>query len=284
MKIKIITNTFEKYHRQDVAVQSWLHLQKLFPEIEIINLQFADETDKNYYPELNTKYMLKHSSQTMLTNSTKKLPLVNEIFQHSIMEDCDYFIITNSDVIIMPNLIETIIQNKPKAKACSRLDIEDIESYDSVINKEIKPVRWEPAGYDTFVFNKQWAVENKLCFAFPFFLGKPKFDVVWAGYIKIYGDNTPLGNQYPPHCFHIHHGNSSCYTECPEKDWNHSLLEKMKITEALLVYNIMVLYLKQNLLKRTPWGSFLNIPEDEKKIEKEFFEVLSIHNPDPKII
>lgn len=278
MKIKIITNTFEKYHRQDVAVQSWLHLQKLFPEIEIINLQFADETDKKYYPELDTKYVLNHSSQTILTNSTKKLPLVSEIFQHSITEDCDYFIITNSDVIIMPNLIETIVQNRPKAMACSRLDIEDIYSYQEVINRNVKPVRWEPAGFDVFIFQKEWAEKYKQYFSSQYFLGKPKFDVVWAGYIKIFGDNSPLGNQYPPHCFHIHHGNSSCYIECVEMDWNHKLLETNHIDA--LMRNILLLHLKMNLIKRTPWGSFLNIPKEETTFEKDFFETLNVHNHD----
>jgi hypothetical protein len=55
MKIKIITNTFNDYHRQKVAVDSWLHLKNLYPEMEVINLQFFDEQEQfsNFYPDGN---------------------------------------------------------------------------------------------------------------------------------------------------------------------------------------------------------------------------------------
>ena len=278
MKIKIITNTFQKYHRQDVAVQSWTHLTRLFPNIEIVNLQFSDETDIKFYPELSTLYVLDDSSKTLISDATKKLPCLNEMFSQGLSQDCEYFIITNSDVIIMPNLIEYIQNNKPSAMACSRLDVEDINSYQDVLDKNLKPVRWEPAGFDVFVFKKEWADKHRNYFTTPYFLGKPKFDVVWAGYMKIFGDNSPLGNQYPPYCFHIHHGNSACYLECAEKDWNHGLLKKYPLDA--LMHNIMVLHLKMNLLKRTPWGAFLSIPEQEKNFEKEFFEILNAYNTD----
>lgn len=278
MKIKIITNTFQKYHRQDVAVQSWIHLTSLFSDIEIINLQFSDETENSFYPELTTRYVLDDNSTKFISESTKKLPCLNEMFLKALAEDCEYFIITNSDVIIMPSLIEYIRNKKLSAMACSRLDIEDIDSYQEVLDKNLKPVRWEPAGFDVFVFQKEWAVKHQQYFKSTYFLGKPKFDVVWAGYIKTFGDNSPLGNQYPPYCFHIHHGNSSCYLESVEKDWNHNLLKNNPMDA--LMHNIMVLHLKMNLLNRTPWGAFLNIPEQETKLEKEFFEILNVYNTD----
>ena len=282
--MKIISNTFDNYNRQTVAVDSWRYLKNLYPEIEIINLQFKDEENEyhNFYPDLTTKFSIVESSKTLLPNAEKKLPCVRDLFNAGIEEDCEYFITTNADVIIMPSLIDYIKNNKPDAMACSRLDIEEIDSFQRILDRTVKPVRWEPAGYDTFVFKKEWAVKNKQYFQNPYFIGKPKYDVVWAGYMKIFGDNTPLGNGYPPFCFHIHHGNSSCYLESVEKDWNHGILK----TEHLdcLMHNIMVLHLKMNLLKRTPWGSFLNISDNERKFEKDFFETLSIHNPDPQII
>jgi hypothetical protein len=280
MKIKIITNTFNDYHRQKVAVDSWLHLKNLYPEMEVINLQFFDEQEQfsNFYPDLTTKFLLRQSSQSYLGSSEKKLPLVRDLFNAGVNEDCEYFITTNSDVIIMPSLIEYIQNKKPDAMACSRLDIEEISSFQSIVDQKVVPVRWEPAGFDTFVFKKEWAVKNKHLFQNPYFLGKPKYDVVWAGYMKIFGDNTPLGNDYPPYCFHIHHGNSACYLECIEKDWNHAILRDEHLD--CLMHNIMVLHLKTNLLKRTPWGAFLNIQNEEKQVEKDFFDILNIHNID----
>lgn len=277
MKIKIITNTFRQYHRQDVAVESWTHLTKLYGNLEVINYQFMDEEHdySNFYNNLNTKFCLTKSSKDLIKSSDKKLPCMSEIFKNALTEECDYFIITNSDVIIMPILIQYIMDQEPQAMACSRLDIEDIKSYDSIIQQKITPVRWEIAGFDTFVFNKTWAETHKEKFKTDYFLGKPKYDVVWAGNMKIYGDNTLLGNSYAPYCFHIHHGNESAILDCVEKTYNETqvLVEK----HDNLMYNIMSLYLRLHLIKRTPFGSFINLVENEKDFEKNFFEILNVN-------
>jgi hypothetical protein len=277
MKIKIITNTFQQYHRQNVAVDSWIYLTKLYDNLEVINYQFVDEKHEyeHVYPSLKTKFCLTKSSKSLIKDCNKKLPCVSEIFENSLSEDCEYFIITNSDVIIMPSLIKYIIDQEPQAMACSRLDIEDIKSYDSIIQQQIIPVRWEIAGFDTFIFNKTWAEAHKEKFKTDYFLGKPKYDVVWAGNMKIYGDNTLLGNSYPPYCFHIHHGNESAIIDCIEKTYNENqvLVEK----HDNLMYNIMSLYLRLHLIKRTPFGSFINLVDKEKEFEKNFFEILNVN-------
>lgn len=273
MKILIGSNTFNVYHRQTVAVDSWKHLKNKFPDIiDIVDIQFQDETNSfNNFYELNVKFDLTRSSLDVLPNAEKKLPFVNDIFSSLskyVTSDDDYFIFTNSDVIINSNLIQYIIDNKPLCFACSRLDIHDVSSFQN-LRKEIKPVRWEIAGFDTFIFKKSWFIEHQFLFN-DYLLGKPEFDFVYAFIMKIYGDNTPFGNNNPAFCFHIHHGLASVTTDCPERDYNKNILHTNSFD--LLAGKIMFLHLKNNLIKRQPWGSFLHPTEDEKLIETDFFK------------
>ena len=285
MTITLITNTFSNYQRQNVAADSWRRLKAQFPGIvKVVNLQFADEQEGyvDHYPDFETVFSLTRSSQTVLPNASKKLPFISDLFAEGLKQDSDYFIVTNSDVIVMPSLIQYIIDNRPAAIPCSRLDIEPIDSFNRVLMQEIRPIRWEIAGFDTFVFAKTWAETYKEHFLKDYFLGKPAFDVVWAGYIKLFGNNVPLMNDYPPKCFHINHGISSVTTECAERDWNLALV-KANVLDTLM-NNVMFLHLKNNLLRRQPWGAFLYPSENEKAVERSFFDVMSVVYPVHQIV
>lgn len=277
MKIALLFNTFQDYHRQNVAVDSWRYLKQLFPDVvDLHNIQFKDEEEifKNPYTDIPVRFELSNS-QEQIQGATKKLPFMNEMFNAGLDTDCDYFIITNSDVIIMPLLLEVINNTKNlKALACSRLDIADIDGFQRILAQQVTPIRWEIAGFDTFVFNKQWAIANKHLFQTPYLMGKFLYDVVWAGYIKIYGGNEPLGNGYPPYCFHIHHGISAVTTECPEKDWNHRLTKENDLN--VLMSNAMVFNLTENLVRRTPKGAFLVPAPNERIMEDQFFNCMRI--------
>lgn len=275
MKIALITNTFSDYLRQKIAVDSWIHLKSLYPDLQLINAQFSEDYNiPTPYPELETRYVLSNT-QKKIPNATKNLPLVKELFQCGIHTDAEYFIITNSDVIIMPSLIQTIIENKPVAWACSRLDIEPIDSFQRILDKNVKPVRYEIAGFDVYSFQKEWAINNIQLFSDDFVLGKPLWDVAWAGYCKIFGENFPIGNGFPPHCFHIHHGIGSVMQSCPERDWNIGVAKNTPMTTLMI--NAMVFNLTQNLMRRTPAGSFLIPKDNELVIEKVYFDCLNIH-------
>ena len=276
MIINIIANTYSNYHRQNVAVDSWRHLQKLAPDIiRLHNIQFKDASSLTVdYPDIPIKYLLSNS-QSQIEGATKNLPFMNELFNAGLEMEGDYFIVTNSDVIIMPSLIEYIINSKPRALPCSRLDIENIDSFQRILEQQVKPVRWEIAGFDTFVFEKQWAIKNKELFNQQFLLGKPLYDVVWAGYMKVWNEGEqPLGNGYPPYCFHIHHGIDAVTTECPEKEWNVAITKSNPIN--ILMCNIMVFNLTQNLMRRTPMGAFMNPKPEERMIERVFFDCMRI--------
>lgn len=270
-RIVIGSNTFGKYHRQDVAVDSWKHLQQKY-DIDIYDIQFKDEVRSfdNVY-NLNVIPKLTRSSESILKKSSKKLPLVNDVISCLSEVDCEYFIFTNSDVIINSNLIEYINNSKPTAFGCSRLDIHNVNGFEDILRKNVTPVRYEIAGFDTFIFKKDWYVNHYSLFR-DYFLGKPVWDQVYTTLLKIYADNDPFGNQFPPYCFHIHHGISSVTTECPEQQFNIKNKDGSYIDS--LMCKIFDNYLQSIAIHRQPYGAFLHVEQDEQKHESVFFEKL----------
>lgn len=259
MKIILGTNTYQKYHRQDIAVQSWLKLG-----IDVYDIQFTD-TETAY--KINNLSKLTRSSQTCLKNSEKRLPFVNDIINELSEITCDYFIFTNSDVIIMPSLLQHIEKTNPDCMACSRLDICDISSFDN-IKTEAKPVRWEIAGFDTFVFKRDWYLKHKKLFR-DYFIGRPTWDVVYTGIMKMYGKEFEIGNGNPPFCMHIHHGIAAVTTDTPEKEFNNNNAKKSLADK--FAGQIMSCYIRTILINRPQMGSFLIPLDNERLIEKEFF-------------
>lgn len=277
MQIDIVTNTFGKYHRQNVAVDSWKHLKSLYPSIITLNnFQFSDEkeTFQDHYEGVDTSFRLLRSSKDLMPDATKKLPMVSDIIFQGFKYDADYVLFTNSDVILMPNLIQYIIEHKPECMAVSRLDIEDIPSYDSIINKTITPVRYEIAGFDAFLFERKWFMNHKKYFISNFLLGKPYFDPSFAGLMAIFSDKFKMGNGFPPFAFHIHHGTASVDTDCPERTHNEKIFNKnpwFKIAYNLTFYN-----LQYNLCRRKPWGTFMQPIDGEQETQETFFDVINI--------
>jgi hypothetical protein len=279
MQIGIVTNTFGKYHRQNIATESWIHLKKLFPEnIRLYNLQFKDEKNSftDHYEGIDTVFCLDISSKTYIRNATKKLPVISEIifrgFAHS---KCDYLIYTNSDVILLPRLIEYILTERPDCMAGPRLDIENIDSFQDVLDEKVKPVRNEIAGYDFFVFEKSWFENYKKYFVSKFLIGKPLFDVDYAGLMVLLGKKYHIANGYPVMALHIHHGIDSVTTDCAERDHNQKVHDDNDLFK--IANNVMFFNLQHNLCKRKPWGAFLQPQANEQMIQKTFFDVMNIH-------
>jgi hypothetical protein len=274
MKILIGTNTFGSYDRQDIAVDSYKALKSQYPDVvDVIDVQFQDEkeTFKNIYG-LDVKFDLKRSSLDAVKNAEKKLPFVNDIFNVIYDHSSDYCIFTNSDVILNKSLVEYIIKNKPDCFACSRLDIQPITSF-SELREKATPVRWEIAGFDTFVFKRDWFFKYRYLFH-DYLLGRPQFDHVYAGIMKCFGDNTPLGNQNPAFCFHIHH-KVKWLDGSGETDFNNNSLKEHALDHIMA--NLMFFNLKHNLCRRKPWGAFLQPEANEQQQEKMFFDTFNVH-------
>jgi hypothetical protein len=281
MKITIITNTFQKYHRQNIAVESWLYLKALFSDmVDIKNLQFTDEKGifTNEYENIPTHYILKNSSRTFIPNSFKKLPVFFEMISKGfeISENSEYIIYVNSDVILLPRLISYIQNHKPDCMAGSRIDISHITSFNDVLEHNVVPIRNEIAGFDFFVFKKGWFQQYEKELNSQFVIGKPLFDVDYAGLMVLLGNNFHIANTYPMMALHIYHGNESVTTECPEKEWNYKVHEDnllFKIANNIIFYN-----LQTNLCKRTPWGTFMNPNINEQETQSVFFNTMNIHH------
>jgi len=266
MKVLIGTNTYKKYKRQDIAIDSFIHLSDKY-DCDIIDVQFADEDSSNY--EIRTENILERSSLDV-TSGDKKLPFVNDILNFLSVQDCDYFIYVNSDVILTNTIIKKIINEQPECFACSRVDIEEVDSYDCVSERNITPVRYEIAGFDAFVFKTKWFQDNSNLFQ-DYLVGQPCWDQVYATLMRIFGDSL-FANNFPPCCFHIQHSPTwQINREAPERIYNHKGAEERYLDR--LAFNIFDNYLKTHLVRRTPPGKFMNILPGEQEIEATFFNL-----------
>jgi hypothetical protein len=277
-KITIITNTFGNYHRQNVAVDSWRYLKQLFPNhVDILDIQFEDEKDSfvDHYPDIPKKFVLTNT-QTIIEGATKKLPFFKELFSSG-LDTGSNFIWTNSDVILTEVLIRKITNLDPNSLICSRLDIENINSFDLVVKQNIKPIRWEIAGVDTIYLNHNFASKYKEYFTkYDFVIGKFLFDCYLGGLIKFLDPSPqPVENGYPVSCFHLSHGISSVTTDCPERSWNLKIAEDDPFIRLMI--NMWSFNVMQNFARRTPSGAFMEPRPEERHIEKIFFSYMSAH-------
>jgi hypothetical protein len=279
-QITIVTNTFGKYKRQNIAIESLLHLKKTFPFINIYNFQFKDEekTFQDSYEGIDTLFDLDSSSLTYMKDAKKKLPVFSEmIFKGFNYGDPDYVIYVNSDVILLPRLIELILKESPDCLTGPRLDIEDnLQSFQDVLDDKVTPQRVEIAGYDFFVFKKEWFNENKKYLHSKFLIGKPFFDVVYAGLMVIFGKKYMIYNDFPMLALHMAHGNASVTESCVEREHNENVHTSNPIFN--LAGNIMHYNLQHNLCKRKPWGVFIKPQDNEQDIQHTFFDVMNIHS------
>lgn len=273
MKITIGCSTFGSSSRQRIAIQSWQRLERKFNDVNIINVQFNDSStalDQAHSIKtcgLDTIYTLNRSSE-QIKGSVRKLPFINDIISSISQQDCDYFIFTNSDVIINPNLIRYIQGEQPVAFACSRMDIGHIQSFDDILNKNVVPHRTEIAGFDTFVFKNTWYKKHQHLFN-DYLVGMPYWDQVYAMLMKLFGRNDSFGNKNPPFCFHVKHPIQWGDREAPERIHNHEMMVDNELD--LHAWRLFDKYLTQELMRRTPNGIFINPLQNEEAFEKQYF-------------
>jgi len=265
VKIVIGTNTFGRYNRQNISVDSFVYLTKQFDCVDFVDVQFNNMISKY---DVKCHDVLTRSSKDVISGSTKQLPFVNDILNHLSQIECDYFIYVNSDVILNPNIIKYIMNNNPDSFCCSRVDIADVTSFQQVIDKKVTALRYEIAGFDVFVFKRDWYLRNNDLFD-DFLVGQPCWDQCYAMIVKLFAGGHKIGNKFPPYCFHIQHAPTwQTDTQAPERVYNHKIANKPL---NRLTFNIFDKYLKSVLLRRTPAGAFMNIPEDEDRYESTFF-------------
>jgi len=268
MKIIIGTNIFGKSLKQDLALQTYATLKKKYSGIvDVYAFQFEDDTVE--VPDgIVVSKSLKRSSQDFVIGGKKKAPLIRDLYDSCAEKNTDYFIFTNSDVMISNRLIDYILTEKYIAFGCSRMDIRPIKSLD----ESMIPYRYEVAGFDTFVMKNDWYLKNRNLIK-DYFLGSIWYDTAMTTILKLYGQNDPFVNDYPVKCLHPHHGWGSG-TPNPENDWN----TKLYNTENKDVMDSWGWFYHNVLTKRTPSFYFFDLLPDEKKIEKEHFDKYLLKN------
>lgn len=260
MKIALAVNTFKTdINRFKIANESYKKLNSL-DSIDLFDIQ-----KPGVKGEFKTIDKLERTSKDVIEGSTKELPFVNDLFNIAADLDYDYFIVTNADVMISPRLVNHILDKDITAMSCSRLDVQPVKN----INEDMKPVRWEVAGHDTFCFKTDWFKKHSLLFE-DFLLGKPAYDQHYAALMKVFGNNDSFGNKNPAFCLHEHHGIAAVTTEDVEQQYN---LNQYNNSELAQTYkHVWDDYLQEVLLKRTPWMSFFNEVNNEEEVERKFYD------------
>ena len=260
MKIALAVNTFDTdLNRFKIANQSYEVLDSM-DSVDVFDIQLPSVKGK-----FKTVDRLPRVSSQIIPNSTKDLPFVNDLFNIAADLDYDYFIVTNADVMISPRLIDHILEKNITALPCSRLDVHPVKD----IKQDMKPVRWEIAGFDTFCFKTDWYKEHSGLFK-DYLMGKPYYDHHYATLMKVFGNNDIIGNKNPAFCLHEHHGMAAVTTQDVEQNFN-----KMQYNNSTLVQKYKSIwddFFEQHLLKRKPWGSFRHEIENEAEIEHNHFD------------
>jgi len=168
----------------------------------------------------------------------------------------------NSDILITDNLVNYIKLNPLITTTCQRLDIEPVLS----LSEPIIGRRFEIAGFDAFIFNKKWYLAHQFLFE-DFLLGKVYFDHAFAFIIKLFGGEHLILNSFPPHIAHIMHGRES-HAEDEGNLYNKFVYENSFAKNLFYIWDDFV---HKFLIRRPPAGCFLNMLDNEKNIEGEYF-------------
>lgn len=263
MKISIGTNYFRENSRQTIARLTHSIIQQKHECVTMYNVQFADEKESsNPDATIINLNLLTRSSKNILPKYSKKLPFVKDVFNVLASTDCDVFVYVNSDILITDNLINYIKNNPSVTTTCQRLDIDPI----TTLSEPIVGRRFEIAGFDAFIFNKNWYVAHQFLFE-DFLLGKVYFDHAFALIIKLFGGEHPILNSFPPHIAHIMHGRES-HAEDEGNLYNKFVYKNSFAKNLFYIWDNFV---HKFLIQRPPTGCFLNMLDNEKNTEKDYF-------------
>jgi hypothetical protein len=286
-KIKLLlgTNLFGDSNRQHIARESWMYLQRKYPTIiELVAIQFAHEAPV-YSPtefigyqdyKIPAVFTLHKSSKTEVKDSTKDIPFIknilNEIYvKANTDETITHFAYINSDCILTDNFIQYLASTTVDALSISRLDIQSMNSFAELSSKGVTVLRNEIAGFDCFVFSKEWWNNHSDKFK-DMLIGQPLFDVYYTGLMMLFG-GTIYNNSSKPLVCHMFHENTS-HNDTVEKQYNASLIEHSMFEK--LIVNMMHYHLQYNLCKREPWGRFLTPADGEAEFTRNFFETMRL--------
>lgn len=260
-KIALGVNLFGKSIRTDLCIESLLRVKSKYPDtVDLYNIQFKDRGKGGLdHSEFKSLHVLEESNRDYVTDTKRTIPMMRELFDKLSDLDYDYFAFTNDDIIVSDRLIKTFLDTDYDSWSVSRLAIEPISS----LEENIVGDHYQVAGFDAnIVRTSWWKKHNK---EFPnYVLGHPCWDVHYATLFMRHGNST-LCNKWPPHIFHIKHGDDSHYSS-PERDYNYGLYWKPSKFDVDMWHN----YLFNVLLKR-PGVNYWQPHDNEIELEKKYF-------------
>ena len=144
------------------------------------------------------------------TDITKrKIPFVNEIFDHLSKIDTDYFIFVNNDVLISNRFIKNIKENSNyDCFPASKLHFMKL---DSINDTDSEPQSLSVHGFDGFGIKNNWWKTNYHQFK-PMLLGCAYWDTYFYVKCHLYGKSLTL-NKPPAVIFHLDHKSTSMESE-----------------------------------------------------------------------
>lgn len=264
MKIVIGINNFKKQenlnHREKMCVESLLKIKKLYPDIELINLTFADETFTNL-KDFKNIHCLKQIPKEI---TDKKIPFVNEIFDNLASLKADYFIFINNDILISNRFIKAVLENSDRdCFPASKLHFTEL---DTINDLNSKPQSLSVHGFDGFAIKTTWWEQNKIKFK-PMLLSRAYWDTYFYSKCQIYGKCLTL-NKPPAVLFHLDHKSTSM-----ENDPGNAYNEQMFIQDPDSLPQKWFPYVQNVLLKRQTHNNILwYIPfQNEQELEHAYF-------------
>ena len=255
MKIAIGINIFGSYKRQDQCISVLKKIKSKYTDIDLYNITFENENNTDL--DFTHLPLLKKKAKDLIKESTSDKPLSKDFFDILSQQECDYFLFLNSDILLTEKVIKLILKAEHETYSFSRHDCYTIESLDKII-----PFRIEIAGFDAWAVKKEWWLKNNHNFC-DYIYAEHLWDVSFA--LEMYNkSNSFIGNKEVYICHEKH-----------ELKWNE------KSPEA--IYNSMIWdktpyainwheFIFSNLIKRKPYGQFLEPLYNEDELEKKFLK------------
>lgn len=250
-QILVGTSVFGKYTRQDLCVESLKKLAHKNSNVKCCLVQ--QDSDEVLYEGIKILRNLKRNSSSVF-DTKKNIPFVNDIFDVLSHETEDVFVFCNSDIILTQALFDYINSIDVEAFGVSRIDISNINS----LTEPAKILRMEPSGFDCWIVSKVWWNKHKHLFQ-DFIIGRPYFDVMYTMLMFVNSKNLYVSNKRL--IYHIMH-----QRKWKDKDecYHYNRLQKEKHYEEL--EKVWGECCNTTFLKRSDWGRFLQIRDDEIQI------------------
>ena len=166
--------------RQQAAVDAVVALSGVAP----VNLQWRDEVVERR--EMETLAVLEHDSRSVLALSTRRKPIMPEIFDAlaaaAASRSCRYFAFYNADIVVTQAAVDAIAGLGKQSYAVSRMDV------DAGTGRELGLML---NGLDLFAFDVAWWRAERHRFR-AYILGEWFYDPVFASLMLRYGDGLVL--------------------------------------------------------------------------------------------